>query len=160
MKIASVIAVWLLFSLVHADTLFFTEQQRLQLDRGRDKIQIIKKAQTNNISEIIDSLSEEEDLGTVRLDGIVNRKEGYSAVWSNGQLLSSGDAKVVKQQSGSEALLQLPGGSVVTLKPGQIYKINKKETVEEYELSEKELGDSNISIRNTKNGKVVKNTNE
>lgn len=79
---------------------------------------------------------EEAAITTLKVDGVLMRRDGSTEVWVNGV---RGDSQLTVQRAGRDRFrVSVPGGGEVILKPGQIYSFESRRVLEGYE-ADKEL---------------------
>jgi hypothetical protein len=109
--------------------LFMEPSTRQQLDESRKQnssAQQLPATEDNN----------EAAVTSLKMDGVVMRRDGSTEVWVNG--VRSGSQLAVRRTSGDRFQVSVPGGGEITLKPGQIYSFEMRRVIEGYE-AEKEL---------------------
>lgn len=79
---------------------------------------------------------EDAAITTLKVDGVLMRRDGSTEVWVNGV---RDDSQLKVQRAGRDRFrVSVPGGGEVILKPGQIYSFESRRVLEGYE-ADKEL---------------------
>jgi hypothetical protein len=123
----------LLPAALHADDevrfgrLFMEPKTREQLDESRQQ-----NADSRQLPA--DEAPEDAEISTLRIDGVLLRRDGSTEIWVNGQ---RGDSPqlAVRRAAGNRFRVVLPGGGEVTLKPGQVYSFESRRVLEGYEAA-------------------------
>lgn len=112
--------------------LFTEPKTRQQLDESRK----------HNSSKDIPVAEEEEEnaLTSLKMDGVIVRRDGSTEVWINGTRSESPQLDV-RRSGGNQFQVAVPGGGEVTLKPGQIYLFESRRVLEGYEAAKEQATD-------------------
>lgn len=104
----------------------FTEPgTRRQLDESRQQ-----SSSAQSLPAVEEDL-EEIAITTLKVDGVLMRRDGSTEVWVNGV---RGDSQLTVQRAGRDRFrVSLPGGGEVILKPGQVYSFESRRVLEGYE---------------------------
>jgi hypothetical protein len=118
--------------------LFFTPQQRQQLDRFSQSgtNTVIDDTETNNFASNNPTPNAQQN--EVRLSGVLVRGDGKHMVWINGRselsAQKNSDVRAGKPREGSTSVPVHTQQKTTVLKPGQVWLVNERQVREAHEV--------------------------
>lgn len=118
--------------------LFSTPEQRVELDRARDRYDPTRQEIIIKQGQVVEPAVEAPPppLPELMVNGLIRRSDGRSSAWVNGTQLRSGEATadgIVLESDGQSVKFVLPSGSnTLAIKPGQMLDPNIGQVQEVY----------------------------